>query len=356
MSSDSNGYQSGICRLLRLVSAVLAVICLLSACEDCGDCNCPTCETTPVDQAPVVVVPDDVADIQAAIDSALPTAGGTIFIRSGVYRLTAGIHIGRSNVSVVGEPGVLLTLAAGVNQPVVLVGTDAQVPARRIENISITQIEIDGNRAEQTSETDPARPWIYNNGIDVRMVSDLNLEDLDIYNTRSGGIVVSWKSERLFVGDCSLHENEFDGLALYDSEDILISNILCYENVAAGISLDADLRMVSFDNGIVRDNGTGGIFVRNSSYLSFRDLMVSGNGEDGCFLSHAALGDESGVTQLCFSSCSFFNNSRYGIWLASPESESPGNSLIGCMFFGNGASAVNVHENGFLTQSGCVFL
>lgn len=96
--------------------------------------------------------------IQQVIDN-LPAEGGTVFIEAGVHLLSAGIYINKSNVTLCGEQGTVLSLSDHVKQPVILVGTDAQTPtsAHQIENIRICNLEINGNKNNQDSELDPSR-------------------------------------------------------------------------------------------------------------------------------------------------------------------------------------------------------
>ena len=85
--------------------------------------------------------------IQKAIDS-LPENGGTIFTKANTYVLKKGILIKRSNVNILGEKGVIIRL------------TDEKIPKLRIRNISLSDLEIDGNRENQESEFNPEKLWI----------------------------------------------------------------------------------------------------------------------------------------------------------------------------------------------------
>lgn len=315
----------------------------------CDKNKCPVCP-----ENPYIVVSDDINDIQQAIDS-LPEDGGTVYIKAGTYILSQGIHINRSDITITGEEGTLIKLDDDVNQPVFLLGSDAENPTTSVENIQIENIEIDGNKDNQTSETDPDRPWIRNNGIDVRMVNGLWVSNVDIHHTRSGGIVVAWKSKIIFVENSYFHHNYYDGIALYDSEDIMISNFICYENNAAGLSLDVKLKHTSFNNGLIKNQGDVGIFVRDSEDISFHDLVIYNSGDHGCFLSHVEIGSNTGVKRLLFAGCSFLDNNGCGLYLASPKSESPNVSVIGCLFSGNTQAAICIDPNGELYQEGNIF-
>ena len=300
----------------------------------------------------VFVFPGESTTIQQAIDS-LPAAGGTIYIQAGNYILAHGIHVNRSNVTLSGEQGTLLKLGNQVNQPVILVGTDKQTPTEpdRIENIRISHIEIDGNKNAQTSEADPNRTWIRNNGIDVRMVDDLRISNVDVHSARSGGVVASWNSQRIFIDNSSFHHNYYDGIALYTSEDIQVSDFICYGNGNAGLSLDNKLKNVSFNGGIIKDSGDVGIFARDSEDLNFHDLMIRGSQSHGCFISHDTPGTGTGVRRLFFVGCSFLDNNGFGLRLDSTTTDSPNNTVVSSLFSGNSSGCISVIQGGSLHQA-----
>ncbi len=277
--------------------------------------------------------------IQQAID-ALPLSGGTVYLRAGSYLLTKKIHINKSNVTLLGEQGTLIKLGDTVNQPVLLIGTDKENPSYPndlIQNIHVSHFEIDGNQLNQTSEFDATKNWIRNNGIDVRMVDHLWIEDMHIHDARSGGIVVSWHSHKIYIANVAFHTNYFDGIALYTSEDVLVSNFLSYNNSSAGISLDNDLKDVTFNGGHIKQNGKVGIFIRDAENIQFHNLLIDGNGEHGALLANDDTNPATtGVKQLFFQGCSFLNNNGYGLLLTGIlPSDSANNTMIGNMFLNN---------------------
>ncbi len=308
---------------------------------------------SPQGTASPIRFPAQYADLQKAID-ALPVGGGTILLSAGTHTLAHRVQIRRSDVTLTGEPGTVLKLADGVNQPVLLIGTDAPKPAVLVTNIRISGIEIDGNQARQRSETDPARPWIRNNGIDARMVNGLWLTKMNVHDAKSGGFVASWYSTNVFIASSAFSHNAFDGIALYASSAIQITQFQCNSNGASGLSLDNDLRDVQFSNGEVESNGGVGIFVRHSKAISFRDIVVRKNGRHGCLLSPHKVGDGTGVQGLLFTACSFVDNQGWGLWLASPSSDSFSNTVTASRFADNKLGPIK-DDSGVLRTSDCVF-
>lgn len=307
--------------------------------------------------SPVFIVPHDYSSIQTAIDE-LPSEGGTVYVKAGTYEIIQGIHINRSNVTIIGEQGTVVLLGDNVNEPVILIGTDEQPPAISapiIQNIFISTIEIDGNRVGQNSETDIERPWIRNNGIDVRKISDLTINSVRVHSTISGGIVISINSNRVYILNSSCYDNEFDGIALYTSEDIFVSNFFSFQNGYAGLSLDNDLKFITFNDGFIKNNGKVGIFVRDAEDLYFHDLIISENQEHGCFLANNTNIPDSGVKRLFFDSCSFIENNGYGLSLNSSSVDSPNNAVVSCLFSGNVSGSIYIEEGGELYMEANIF-
>jgi polygalacturonase len=118
---------------------------------------------------------------------------------------------------------------------------------------------LNGNKEAEDSEIHPTKPWLRNNTIDIRAINNLVIENVNAYNARSGVIIASWDCERISIRNSSFHHNSFDGIALYSSRHLLISDFLCYANNAAGLSLDNRLIDVSFSNGSIYENKDVGI-------------------------------------------------------------------------------------------------
>jgi len=86
----------------------------------------------------------DQVEINDAI-AALPAAGGSVFLREGTYTISDTINIVKSNVVLTGH-GAKIKLADGTNKDMIKVGDGATA----LENIRISRIRLDGNRANQT--------------------------------------------------------------------------------------------------------------------------------------------------------------------------------------------------------------
>ncbi|HBM14890.1 MAG TPA: hypothetical protein DD381_00850 [Lentisphaeria bacterium] len=301
---------------------------------------------------PLIVILSDSDNIQKAINS-LPEEGGTVFLKAKQYMLDKGLHINRSNIKLVGENGTRLKLKPNVNQPIILIGSGSEVPDKKINDIVVSDLELDGSKELQSSETDPERPWIRNNGIDIRNANRVWIEKVNIHDTRSGGLVASWNCKNLFINSSMFHNNEFDGIALYDSEDVLVRGFFCFDNKSAGVSLDNRLKHITFSSGSIKNNGDVGIFARDSADLKFDNIIIVGNKSHGCFFSNGTWEPEkTGIRRNFFSACSFLDNKGWGFWLASKADSSPDNTIVSSIFSGNTLGAIKVDEGGELELAG----
>ncbi len=152
--------------------------------------------------AAVVVQPGPCSNIQKAINE-LASAGGAVVLSSGVYTCTAPIVINRNNVSLRGEgPGTVVRLAAHVNAPLVIVGQPNNEPTAIRNNIHISDLVLDGNRANQDHEcwkNDCAK--VRNNCISIRHANNVIIERVTTRRARSGGVVVEKDCRRVTIRD-----------------------------------------------------------------------------------------------------------------------------------------------------------
>lgn len=281
---------------------------------------------------------EDFAAAQAIVSNKITRPVETqmiIYVSAGDYILYDTFRIDQSNVSIIAEPGTRAILAPNINKPVVAIGSQEEYPTYVIENIYISGVEIDGNKNNQTSENEPGRFWIRNNGIDVRSVQRLRLDNVVSNNTKSGGLVVSWGSSDVYVSNSSFNNNHYDGVAYYDSKRIYTSNSSMRDNGYAGVSIDNDLRDSIFSNCIIDSNHQVGIFARFSQMVTFNDCRITNSGDYAVFLGHNE--DDNGVLDYMFSTLQILNN-KGGVFMSSPGDQSKYNSIVGCVFRGNNQS------------------
>lgn len=279
-----------------------------------------------------------------ADDAAEPV---TIKVLSGRYLLKDSFRIARSKVSLIGEPGALFQLMGNINEPVIAIGTQDEIAraADVITDIAIMGLEIDGNKERQSSEFSARRPWIRNNGIDVRAVQRLKVANVIANNNRSGGLVISWGCSDVRVTGSTFEKNFFDGIAFYDSKDVEVSDCTMNRNLGAGISLDNEFVDSRFSRCVMESNGDVGIFARSSARLEFKDCIVRQSGSWGVFLGHD--GRNRGVIDIVIMGGQIVGN-RGGVWMASVnEKQSRGTRIEGTVFSANqNAGRRDLHSSG----------
>jgi parallel beta-helix repeat protein len=311
----------------KVVTLIVLALSVFSAVSPAG-------ETSPLVR--VVSNVEELLAVQELVGSPLDAAEPvTIKVLSGRYLLKDSFRIGRSKVSVIGEPGALFQLLGNINEPVIAIGSQAEStgPADVITDIAIMGLEIDGNKERQNSEYSARRPWIRNNGIDVRAVARLKVSNVVANNNRSGGLVISWGCSDVRVTGSTFAKNYFDGIAFYDSKDVDVSDCTMTKNLGAGISLDNNFVDSRFSRCVIESNHDVGIFARWSARLEFRDCIVRQSGSWGIFLGHDAR--ERGVIDIVITGGEIVGN-RGGLWMASVnEKQSRGTRVEGALFSAN---------------------
>lgn len=285
----------------------------------------------------VVANVEELLAVERVVGSAQDDASEpvTIKILPGRYLLKDSFRIARSKVSLIGEPGALFQLMGNINEPVIAIGTQDEIArsANAITDIAIMGLEIDGNKERQSSEFSARRPWIRNNGIDVRAVQRLKVANVIANNNRSGGLVISWGCSDVRVTGSTFEKNHFDGIAFYDSKDVDVSDCTMTRNLGAGISLDNEFVDSRFFRCVIESNGDVGIFARSSARLEFKDCIVRQSGSWGVFLGHDAR--NRGVIDIVITGGQIVGN-RGGVWMASVnEKQSRGTRIEGTVFSAN---------------------
>lgn len=248
------------------------------------------------------------AGINRAI-AQLKKSGGEIVLSAGTYQVITPIIIRYDNITLRGAgPRTKLKLAAKANCPVVVVGDEANTPRRQVSGICVADLAIDGNRTQQRGEC-----WngacdtgeltaIRSSGIAIRRARDILVLRVSTDSCRSGGLVTEKVCRRLVVRELSASDNEFDGLACYETEDSLFTHMTLNKNKSAGISLDLEFDHNTISNTRMESNGSHGIFMRHSSHNDFKDLLVRNSGRAGIFVDQVDQGHRTGSVGNTFTS------------------------------------------------------
>jgi len=231
------------------------------------------------------------AAIAAAI-AELPATGGVVELGKGAFAITRPIVIERDGVALRGQgSGTLLRLAAHANCPVIVIGRLATPPDRLVRKVRVSNLAIDGNRTEQDFECyggpcdERNLTALRNNGITIRGAEDIEVEDVVIRHARSGGVVLEKHCRRVRLNRLEASENEFDGVAAYETEDSEFIGLNLHHNRSAGFSFDWRFNRNRVTDTSASDNGSQGIFMRDSIGNVFERLTLNNNGEQGIFMA-----------------------------------------------------------------------
>ena len=228
-------------------------------------------------------------EIQQALDR-LPASGGEVVLPPGTFEVGQPIVLRRDHESLRGSgDATVLRLADGANCPVIILGEPINHPQRLVKDLRVSGLFIDGNRYCQQREL-----WrlsgegseIRNNGITVLNVSDSVVEHVICSRCRSGGLVTARGVRRVTVRDLTAFDNEFDGLACYQTTDCLFTKLQLHDNPGAGISLDLAFNNNVVSNAVLAANDLG-IFMRASRGNRFYNISIQDSRHYGVFMAHA---------------------------------------------------------------------
>ena len=223
-------------------------------------------------------------------------------------------------------PATVLHLADNADCPVVILGPPLNQIRQPAAHLRLADLLVDGNRKNQQAEL-----WrsagdgseINNNGVEIWNVTDAAVEHVVCCRCRSGGLVTAGV-RRLAVNDLDTYDNQFDGLACYQTQESHFVGLHLHDNLAAGISLDLDFNHNLIRNAIMTDNDLG-IFMRDSRNNSFQALSISNSRHDGVFMAQTAAPTGQG-------------------WQLSPSTECIGNSFEDLTVNDCGGKAFRVND------------
>ncbi len=271
---------------LRL-SSILALVCLFLISSNFASDN----------SVPPNAIPPSAGGegIQAALD-ALP-AGGEVVLTAGRYLIKEPIQLRQDKQTLRGcGISTVLCLADGANCPVVVLGSLTATANKPTRDVRLADLLIDGNRKNQQKEIWrflPSGAGVYNNGVDVWGPTNATVEGVVCCHCRSGGMVVSTGTRRLTIQDYTAFDNQFDGLACYQTQDSHFSHLNLHDNIAAGVSLDLD-----FDHNVIQDavlaGNDLGIFMRQSCSNEFQGVTIQQSRHHGVFMAETAVRTATG--------------------------------------------------------------
>jgi len=297
---------------------------------------------------------NDCRSIQQQL-AALPASGGTVTLGAGTWICSTPIVLDQNNVSLIGAgPTTILRLAASANCPVLIVGSSAAAPSSGVANVTVASLAVDGNRTAQQTECwggDCITHPVHNDGILIRMSSDVVVKDVTVSSAASGGLVVELSSVRVRVSGLTSFDNAYDGMAGYQTTQSSFSNLSLHDNHAAGLSFDSQFNNNIVHNAVLASNHSDGIFMRDSNGNVFDTLQILNSTQVGIYLAQVDLDASTPATANVFSGVVIENSGGPAMQVANASCVN--NVLSGAVLIGN-ASCVSQPIPGLVRTSSVV--
>lgn len=266
-------------------------------------------------------------EVQQALDS-LPATGGQVVLPVGRIEVHQPIVLSRDNLTLRGAgPSTVLHLADNANCPVVLLGEPVNTPTQTVRHLLVAGFFVDGNRVHQTRELWRIKgegSQVRNNGITIQGVSDSTVENVTTAHCRSGGLVTTRNVRQLTVRGLESFDNQFDGLACYETEGSLFADLNLHDNPGAGISLDLAFNDNVVSNAVLVANDLG-IFMRASRENQFLNVAIRDSHHYGVFMANTE------------------HFTAHG-WAPEPKSECAYNSFTNLIAMNCGGAAFRVNN------------
>lgn len=297
------------------------------------------------------------AEIQSALD-ALPATGGEVILPAGRFEIHQPLILSRDHQTLRGAgAATILHLADNANCPVIILGEPLNAPTQTVRHLKVAGFFIDGNRLHQDREL-----WqltgegaqIRNNGITVQGVSDSTVENITSARCRSGGLVTTRDVRRLTVRGLDAFDNEFDGLACYQTEDCLFTDLYLHDNPGAGISLDLAFNHNVISNAVLTANDLG-IFMRQSRENQFLNVAIRDSRHHGVFMAHSEQQTSAGLRPAPKTECAYnaFTNlvamNCGGAAFRVNNTTCTNNIIIRAKFAGNGKGGLSQAQPDLVT-------
>lgn len=260
----------------------------------------------------------DKSAIQAAINAAHAAGGGDVYIPTGVYLVEGGengndsgaIHV-LDNVNVYGDGMGLSVIKVKDGWDGKITGVMRTPYAEGTENISVSDLTLDGNRANTTGKIDG---WF--NGYapgQVGQDTNVTLDSVEIKNMSGYGFDPHEQTYDLVISNSVSHGNGLDGfVADFIRGDSVYENNLAYGNDRHGFNIVTSTDGLLLNDNIAYGNGGAGIVVQRGSedIELVRDVYING----GEYYNNAKEGVQIKISDnVVLQNADIYNNGLNGV-------------------------------------------
>jgi hypothetical protein len=303
-----------------------------------------------------IIQVDAVGEIQTAIDTIEAAGGGTVVILEGTYVLTAKLTIDSDNVHLRGSGGTILQSGAS------LAANTHAIEISSADNCTISDLEIDGNKANQSNAFRLIRV--------IGSSTNTLIENCKLYNSLGIGLDIQGPSTFTTVRNLSVTGCSVGGqTATAGASDIIIADSLFQANTGDGFGTGA--ARVKFSNCTFDANGSDGLSINGGgSDFVVDNCIATNNTADGFDITTTerytltnCIANDNNVGYNCSTdanngtivNCVGYSNTTSGI--ANGGSGMHTLSIIGCDLTSNGHIGINqgAGENIIVKGNNCSF-
>jgi hypothetical protein len=243
-----------------------------------GLTNCKNCVNTSYYQAESN---NATSTIRKALVDVVMSGGGAVYLLNGTYFINAPLEI-YSNTRIIGA-GVDKTIIRLSNfidrfrHPTILGMIRAAsngLLGYGCDNISITELTIDGNKANQyqDSRTSYGRYGIYTENCHNLYVSNVHVHSMQHYGMTLQGMRDTIVAKNITIKDCISTNNGWDGYEIQMTDNVIVTNCTAKNNIRHGFNIMNGVTNAKLSNILTSNNGweysTGvgcGINIQNDS-------------------------------------------------------------------------------------------
>ncbi|MGB2787596.1 MAG: right-handed parallel beta-helix repeat-containing protein, partial [Candidatus Saccharimonadaceae bacterium] len=267
---------------------------------------------------------------QVQINAALTAAvGKKVILLAGTYTVDASISVPNNTTLTGVGTGTVIAIPNNFNASInAIVNTDTTTGT----GITINDLKIDGNKANQTSGTQ--------RGISIDTAINTTIADTTVQNMRSDGMYVTDYSNSIKITDNIFADNGSAGLSLdqYEYYATITGNIM-RDNGGVGLyALRLESSTVS--GNVFEANTTTGVYAENASDNTFTANTIGDNSDSG-FVLHNSNNNTVSGNKIHDNSGSANNNGIY-------VNASDGNTITGNDITDTAATtnyAINISNN-----------
>jgi parallel beta-helix repeat protein len=237
-------------------------------------------------------VTDDTAAMQAAIDAASAAGGGTVFVPTGTFIVSAGEEPSdgclmlKSNVYMEGAGAGKTTVKVADGSDTKITGVIRSAYGEETHDFGLSNLTIDGNRDHTTGKIDG---W-FNGYIPGKDGQDSNvtLSGVEIKDCSGYGFDPHEQTVNMLIENCVSHGNGLDGFVADYMIDTKYVNNVAYDNDRHGFNIVTSTNDFTMTGNVAYGNGGNGIVVQRGSenIPSPHDVTIEGgsvynNGAEG---------------------------------------------------------------------------